>query len=417
MIRWIQSQKWQSATALALFALLLFGGADLFISDISSLFVAGLFSVAVFFAIRLPWLAAISVFLATILTFVLDVTPVFSFGSLLVYILLTAAFARLVVRITAFALTAVSAVVIISNVVFVSDHLLADFGLAALNPNARILLFVGAVMLMLSANTLAWLLGRLLITREIHVGTGFDRALAERVSAKLSLEVAEQNARFEIARDISELVIQRVSATISLAEGGSYAVAADASVAERVLGQITQSARSAHKELRRLFDMLNKLDAVSPAPPRIDDLDKLVVAFRELGFNISLNHQGNRFAISEGAELAIYRIAFDALENIRQHAPVGTDVSVEFSWTEIGMQLLIKDNGVEIANRGLSIEQLAYSIEEDRRALTETISGAGITAMAERAALYEGSIEATRVPGVGFTVSAIFANLKDSARD
>ena len=81
------------------------------------------------------------------------------------------------------------------------------------------------------------------------------------------------------------------------------------------------------------------------------------------------------------------------------------------------MQLLVKDNGVEIANRGLSLEQLAYSIEEDRKALTETISGAGITAMAERAALYEGSIEATRVPGVGFTVSAIFANLRDSARD
>lgn len=417
MIRWIQTQKWQSATALALFTLLVFGGADLFISDTRSLAVSALFASAVLFSIRLPLLSIAFVLLGTFASFVLDLTPIFSGLSLLIFLMLASAFSSFPVRIAAFWVNIVAAIAIISNVIFLSDHLLADFGLAALNANARVLLFVGAAALLLSANTLSWLLGRLLITRATHVGTDFDRAVVERTSAKLALDVAEQNARFEIARDISELVIQRVAATISLAEGASYAVAADPSLANRVLGQITQSARSAHKELRRLFDMLNKLDNVSAAPPRLDDLDKLVVAFRELGFNMSLSHQGERFAISEGAELAIYRIAFDALENVRQHAPIGTDVSIDFSWTDVGMQLLVKDNGVEIANRGLSLEQLAYSIEEDRKALTETISGAGITAMAERAALYEGSIEATRVPGVGFTVSAIFANLRDSARD
>lgn len=96
---------------------------------------------------------------------------------------------------------------------------------------------------------------------------------------------------------------------------------------------------------------------------------------------------------------------------------MGTDVSIDFSWTQTGMQLLVKDNGTEVSNRGLSLEQLAYTAEEDRRALTETIKGAGITAMGERAALYGGSIEATRVPGVGFTVSAIFPNLRDTASE
>ena len=204
---------------------------------------------------------------------------------------------------------------------------------------------------------------------------------------------------------------------ISIAEGGVYATKADPSAATRILEKSAESARSAHAELRRLFDMLNKLDQVSAAPPRINDLDALVIAFRELGYNIYLKHEGTRFEISEGAELAVYRIAFDALENIRTNAPLGTDVTIDFSWTNTGMQLLVKDNGTEVANRGLSLEELQYTVDEDRKSLTESIRGAGITAMTERAALYGGSVEATKVPGVGFTLSAIFPNLKDTASE
>jgi signal transduction histidine kinase len=181
------------------------------------------------------------------------------------------------------------------------------------------------------------------------------------------------------------------------------------------LEKVAESARSAHQELRRLFDMLNKTHEVTAAPPRIDDLDLLVIAFRQIGYNITLRQEGNRFSIDEGAELAVYRIVFDALENIRKHAPLGTDITVDFAWTELGLQVLVKDNGVELRNRGLSLEELAYTIDEDRRSLVETIVGAGITAMSERANLYGGTIEATRVPGVGFTISAIFPNLKNSA--
>ena len=57
-------------------------------------------------------------------------------------------------------------------------------------------------------------------------------------------------------------------------------------------------------------------------------------------------------------------------------------------------------------------EESSYTAEEDLQALTEPIVGKGITAMRERAALYAGSVEATKVPGVGFTVSAIFPHLK-----
>jgi signal transduction histidine kinase len=413
LISWIRNQKWQSSALISTFSLLLIGGFDLFVSGESSLWVSVALALAVLFSVVLPWLATALVALGAMAAILLDTKPGASLLIVLIFLLLVSMFATKWQRNVALSITLALGLALTINTIFVSPHLLRDFGLFSLSDSARISLFAISFLMSSALSTLAWLVGRLLATRSTHVGTSFDRAVAQRTQARLSLEIAEQNERFEIARDISELVIQRVSATISIAEGGVYAVQADASSASRILQQATDSARSAHSELRRLFDMLNKLKQVTAAPPKLYDLEVLVIAYRELGFNMNLRHEGPRFYISEGAELAVYRIAFDALENIRKHAPAGTDVTIDFSWTEEGMQLLVKDNGIENANRGLSLQELAYTVEEDRKALTETIRGAGITAMSERAALYEGSVEATRVPGVGFTISAIFPKLKE----
>jgi signal transduction histidine kinase len=289
------------------------------------------------------------------------------------------------------------------------------YGLFLPTEMARTTVFVILTLVVIAGNILFWLLGRLAITYEVFVGTEFDRALSAETQAKLSLEVAEQNERFEIARDINELIIQKVTAVISQAEGGIYAAKADLNSSLRSLEKVGLSARAAHVELRRLFDMLNKTHSISAAPPGIDELDSLVVTYREFGYSVSLSHEGPRFAISEGASLAIYRIVFDALENVKRHCIVGTDVSIDFSWVAEGMQVLIKDNGTESERRSqVSLDEISsgYTAEDDVRALVETIKGAGITAMKERAALYGGSIEATRVPGVGFTVSAIFPHLR-----
>jgi signal transduction histidine kinase len=413
LISWIESQKWQASALFSVFSLMLFGGLDLFLSGTSSVLISIVLALSVLFAVTLPWLGLSLVTVATVSSLVLDYRPGANGAIVLLFLLLIAAFASKLVRRLALGLVGVLTVIGVFNTVFVSTHHLRDFGLFSLSAGARTILFALGLSMSLSLVVLAWIAGRLVATRSRHVGTDFDRAVAKRAQARLALEVAEQNERFEIARDISELVIQRISATISIAEGGVYAVRSDPASASRILQQANESARSAHAELRRLFDMLNKLNQVSAAPPKLDDLEPLVIAYRELGFNINLRHEGTRFQLSEGSELAIYRIAFDALENVRKHAPLGTDVTIDFSWTTDGMQLLVKDNGIEISNRGLALQQLAYTAEEDRKALTETIRGAGITAMSERAALYEGSVEATRVPGVGFTVSAIFPKLRD----
>ena len=416
MIRWIQNHPWQSSSLLSAFALCLFGGFDAISSGLISLSVSLIYSLAVLVARHYTWISILLIATGSTAAALLSVRSGASGAISLLALALISAFANRFERIAALAVTALSGVGLLWFTVFESPRGLSAYDIISRSEIGQLNIFLFGALLILVTVVFAWIGGRLLITQALHVGTSTDRTVADRIQAKQALEIAEQNERFQIARDISELIIQRVSASISLAEGGIYATQTDPQSAPRILQQVADSARSGHQELRRLFDMLNKKHEINSAPPRIDDLNSLVIAYREMGFNINLRHEGVRFPIDEGAELAIYRIVFDALENSRKHCPIGTDITVDFTWTESGLQILVKDNGVELKNRGLSLEQLAYTIEEDRRALVEQITGAGITAMSERAALYSGNVEASRVPGVGFTVSAIFPELRDLAK-
>jgi len=415
LIRWIQDHPWTSSAALAGFALLLFGGLDLVLQGYEALLVTGLLAAAVLFASKLPPLSITLIVIGTSLEIFLGLAPVLGGLSAPIALFLIAAFAERLWSYISLGVTIVSGLA----VSWTNSFLLSDgsslYGLILKSESDKAVAFILFTLVVGTGNTLFWLLGRLAITYEVYVGTEFDRALSAQTQAKLSLEVAEQNERFDIARDINELTIQKVAAVISQAEGGSYAAKANPESALRSLERITASARAAHAELRRLYDMLNKSHTVSAAPPGLNELENLVVTYREFGFDVSINHEGNRFEISEGAALAIYRIVFDALANARKHCIIGTNISIGFSWVDEGLQVLVKDNGIEANRRndsGLEALGSGYTAEDDVRALVEVIQGAGLTAMRERAALYAGTVEATRVPGVGFTVSAIFPKLR-----
>lgn len=415
MIKWIQENRWLSSALLASFTFLLFGGFDTLNQGFEALFLNLLLSLAVFFAATIPWAAIAVLFLAVAASFYLSLDPILGGLTAVIATVTLAAFSNQVIRVVGLLLSISFGVSVAWTVAFGAPLFTDLFGLTIRTSEGRISAFVLVGALVLIVNISAYLLGRYSFVSVVHVGTRSDRLFVREEASRLALEIAEQNERFGIARDINELIIQKVAAVISLTEGGQYAAKVDPSSASRSLDRIAQSARAAHTELRRLFDMLNKTHQVSAAPPGIRELDALVVMYRELGYNAYLRNEGQLFELNEGAQLALYRIVFDALENVQQNCPVGTDVSIDLSWVEDGMQVLIKDNGIEVANKSVATlegVEFGYSADEDLQALIEPVIGKGITAMRERAALYAGSIEATRVPGVGFTVSAIFPHLK-----
>jgi signal transduction histidine kinase len=418
VIQWIQGHKWLSPTILATSLFAAFGLLDFFIQGPTTLIPGVIFAASLVVAAKLPKLAVPLIAIATVAEIVLGLRPVATGLIACATLFVVAVFARQLWRRIALAVSLVSGIVMSWYVSFTLPISTDVYGLLLLNNSGRFTAVLLSLAVVFSFNTLFWILGRLGATQYFHVGTSQDKAVASRKQAELAIQIAEQNERLDIARDINELIIQKVTAVISLAEGGTYAVKADPDAGLRSLERVANSARDAHTELRRLYDMLHREHTVNAAPPGLEDLQPLMVAYREFGYNASLRHEGPRFEINEGAALTIFKLVYDALENIKKHTPVGTDVAVDFSWVEDGMQVLVKDNGIEVANRGLvelQLEDVGYTAEDDLKALVEPISGPGFTAMRERAAIYGGSVEVTKVPGVGFTVSAIFPRLREFA--
>jgi signal transduction histidine kinase len=418
VIQWIQGHKWLSPIILATSSFVALGILDFFIQGPISLVPGAIFALSLALSARLPQAAVPLIAVATIVEIVLNLRPVAAGLITCATIFIVAVFGPRVWRRAAIAVSLISGVGVTWFVTFTLPLRTDVYGLLLSNESGRFTGLLLGLSIVVSFNTLFWILGRLGATQYFHVGTSRDKAVARRKQAELSIQIAEQNERLDIARDISELIIQKVTAVISLADGGSYAVKADPAVGLRSLERVSQSARDAHTELRRLYDMLHRGHSVSAAPPGLDDLQPLMVVYREFGYNASLRHEGPRFEVNEGAALTIFKLVFDALENIKQHTPSGTDVTVDFSWVEDGLQVLVKDNGIEVSNRGLvelNLEETGYTAEDDLKALVEPITGPGFTAMRERAAIYGGSVEVTKVPGVGYTISAIFPRLREFA--
>lgn len=267
--------------------------------------------------------------------------------------------------------------------------------------------------------SLAYLAGRMAYLRIEHIGGPRDRAKNTLNESRLRLEISKQNERLEIAKDLSELLVQRINAIVSVTEGGRYAVRTDPAVTERVLERTYDASREAQTELRRLYDYLNSAIFSDVVMFKISDLQEIAVSLREFGYNTVISEHGDSFALNDGMELCVYKIVYESITNVRKHAPVGTEISIDFLWVEDGLQILIKDNGEETVNRNkAALGELVegYTATEDFEALTSEFDGATLAALRDRAKIYGGRIEASKVPGVGFTVSAIFPNLKRHVR-
>lgn len=411
MIRWIQARPWLPEILLAISTFLILGGIDVVTGGIPALLVALLASLSLLFARHLYFLSPILIFLTAALQIFESLPITAGSAGIVLAAFISGGFAPRLWREVTLATAIMAHLALGANLTLNSNLTFTRELFGEVSEAGQIFLLICLALLSISLVTLAFISGMLLMTRLTYVGTEFDRLLSQERQLKLSVEIAEQAKRFEIARDINEHVVQRISSVLSNAEGGLYAGKSNSEAALRALDKVTVSARAALQELRRLFDMLNRGTIVVTAPPGLNDLDSLASSLRERGLDVYISHFGNRFDLSTAAELAIYRIIFDALENVFKHTPKGTKATVEFSWLENGLQVLVKDNGVEVERRTKLTEDgipEPYDANDDIDTLLEKVSGPGFTAMRDRAELYGGSLEVNKVVGVGLTVSAMF---------
>jgi len=410
MFLWIRDQKWLPALFLALITFLIFGGIDVMYQGLMSLPATVLLTGSIAFARAIPWLSIACFSIGLFVPIYFGLEPQTSQLAATLSLLLLASFGTAIQRRVGYALNALLGSVSYFWVVANLPVGARVYGIELPTLDAKIVIAIAGFIAMIAVNANAWFVGRLLITRITHVGTVFDRAILERQVASTQLSLAEQERRFGIARDVNDLLLEQVSATMTSAEAGIYSAKADPSVAPRILESVLDGVKNSYAEIRRLSDLLGLQKEKATALPGLRDINALIVSYREFGFGVNFRQTGQVLELVDGAELVLYRIVFEALENIRKHTPHGTAVDIDFICQPRAMQLVIKDNGEETA-RALEQGISGYSVEDDRNALVERPVGPGLVAMQERAFLYEGNVEFVRVPGVGFTVSAAFPNI------
>lgn len=233
-----------------------------------------------------------------------------------------------------------------------------------------------------------------------------ERAEAERAAVDAQVEVADRDGRLRILRELHEVAVRSVADIAVRADGARHSVS-DAAATARAMDAVATAARAALGDLRRVIAFAGDLDAPREPWSGIRPARELFDALRGAGLRIDVEESGARFPLTDGAEVAIYRILQEALANALHHGGPGTTVRVGFGWTATGLHVKIDDDGLRAG-----AEAAAYTMRDDLRALTENVEGRGIDEMRARAELFGGVLSAHRVPGVGFSVSVAFPTLR-----
>jgi signal transduction histidine kinase len=219
-----------------------------------------------------------------------------------------------------------------------------------------------------------------------------QRAIVERDEARLEIaEVRRDQAalaeRSRIARELHDVVAHHVSMMVIRAETARVSVPGLPEAAADGLTAIRDTGREALAEMRRLVAVLREAPdepADRQPQPGLHDLDELVAAAREAGNDVRLRREGTPYPVPAGVQLCAYRIAQEALTNVRRHAP-GAPADVVLRYGASGLHLGVHDRGPG--------------------SRPTTVDGHGMLGMRERAALVGGSLRAGSSPD-GFAVEA-----------
>ena len=253
-------------------------------------------------------------------------------------------------------------------------------------------LFIGAVTFGGTA-LIAWVFGDSMRYRRAYYVALEERAArleAER-DAQAKISAAAERAR--IARELHDVIAHNVSVMVVQADGASYALRTDPERARQALAAISGTGRQALAEMRRLLGVLRAGDSGADLAPQpgLDQVRELLDQARAAGLSVSLTMEGTPRPLSEGAELAAYRVVQESLTNTRKHGGLLAAAAVTLRYEPDGLMVQVTDDG-----RG----------DPAPGGWTGQGHGLGLTGMRERIEMYGGTVRAGPLPSGGYQVEA-----------
>jgi signal transduction histidine kinase len=247
---------------------------------------------------------------------------------------------------------------------------------------------IGSLVL-LSGLVLAGLFGGIaLSTHRAYLESMVDRTRRLELERDQQAQIAATAERTRIAREMHDIVAHNISVIIALADGAALSNDQGTSQSTEAMCKVSETGRQALAEMRRLLGVLRD-DATHTdlAPqPGIARLDDLVDAVRATGLPVNMVVSGTRRPMPASAEATVYRIVQEGLTNTMKHAADPSQVMLNLDWATDVLRIEITDDG--------------------RGGIGQPLDGHGLTGMAERTAMFGGSVSAGPVPGGGWRVSA-----------
>jgi signal transduction histidine kinase len=231
------------------------------------------------------------------------------------------------------------------------------------------------------------------ITRIIHQSAERRWLIEQLQDTRQELAVAEREAgrlaeRGRLSREIHDTVAQGLISIVLLLEATEDALPAGSSKARRHLGQALRTARENLGEARHLVWELRP-ESLTTAPLG-EALRRLAQRLgEETGISATATVTGRPGKLPADTEVALLRIAQEALANVRKHS-AASRVALTLSYMEDETVLDVRDDGTGF---------------DPESACTSAGGGYGLRVMNERVRELGGQLTVETAPGKGTTIA------------
>ncbi|MCX5196329.1 histidine kinase [Streptomyces sp. NBC_00249] len=203
---------------------------------------------------------------------------------------------------------------------------------------------------------------------------------------------ARRDQQLELARDLHDFVAHDVSAIVVQAQAARFVAAQDPQQAVRALERIEAAGLSALESMDRTVHALQEAAGGPAAPvPGLARLAELVDRFEGGTLDADPQALGE---LSREADTTAYRVAVEALTNVRRHAPGSAVVRVALRRARGGIELSVANSPAPRGGSGL--------LARRRR------SGTGLAGLRGRVEAAGGTLEAGAGADGGWRVRAVF---------
>jgi signal transduction histidine kinase len=260
----------------------------------------------------------------------------------------------------------------------------------------------------------ALLLGISVAARSTVVATLTERAVRLERERDQQAQIAAAAERTRIAREMHDVIGHQLAVIVSLADGAAAKLASDPPRAAAAIASVADVGRQALGETRGLLGVLRADgtgDGLAPQPG-LAGLGDLAAQTRATGLSATLDCQGDPAGLSAEIQLAVYRIAQEAITNTLRHATAARAVAIRVDIGPDTVELEVTDDGRPAAAAApgrvpdASAGPAAGRAPVPAAGLAPVAGGQGLAGMRERARACGGSVIAGPGPD-GWAVRAI----------